>query len=108
MNFCDVFYYLYPGGMFALGAEKRNTSDPWFLRGKQLTETCRKSYAQTDTRLGPEAFYFTDKIDAVAISASDKRYLLRPETVESYFYMWRFTHDNIYREYAWEVVEVRS
>ncbi|KAL5106212.1 Mannosyl-oligosaccharide 12-alpha-mannosidase IB [Taenia crassiceps] len=95
----------FAGGMFALGAAKRNTSDVWFLRGKQLTETCRKSYAQTETNLGPESFRFTDNVDAVGISSNEKRYFLRPETVESYFYMWRFTHDNVYREYAWDVVQ---
>ena len=34
-------------------------------------------------------------------------YLLRPETVESYFYLWRVTHDQKYRDWGWEVVQVR-
>jgi mannosyl-oligosaccharide alpha-1,2-mannosidase len=29
----------------------------------------------------------------------------RPELVESLFYLWRFTHDPIYREWGWEVFE---
>ncbi len=29
-------------------------------------------------------------------------YLLRPETIESYFYMWRLTKDPKYREWGWE------
>lgn len=29
--------------------------------------------------------------------------LLRPETVESLFYMWRFTRDPIYREWGWQM-----
>lgn len=32
-------------------------------------------------------------------------YLLRPETVESYFIMWRLTHDQKYRDWGWEVVQ---
>ena len=32
--------------------------------------------------------------------------MLRPETVESYFYMWRLTGDQKYREWGWEVVQV--
>ncbi|VDM30319.1 unnamed protein product [Hydatigera taeniaeformis] len=95
----------FAGGMFALGAEKQDTSDVWFLRGKQVTETCRKSYAQTETNLGPESFRFTNNVDAMSVFKNEKLYLLRPETVESYFYMWRFTHDNVYREYAWDVVQ---
>ncbi|VDO01593.1 unnamed protein product, partial [Rodentolepis nana] len=95
----------FAGGMFALGAETKDESDKWFKRGKDLTQTCRKSYAQTETGLGPESFVFTDSIDAVAVSGNAKFYYLRPETVESYFYMWRFTHDPIYRKYAWDVVQ---
>ena len=37
---------------------------------------------------------------------NEKMYLLRPETVESYFYLWRHTHDPIYREWGWEMVQV--
>ncbi len=29
-------------------------------------------------------------------------YLLRPETIDSYFYMWRLTKDPKYREWGWE------
>ncbi|KAM3183168.1 hypothetical protein ACTXT7_010881 [Hymenolepis weldensis] len=95
----------FSGGMFALGAEKKDDSDVWFKRGKDLTQTCRKSYAQTDTGLGPESFVFSESVDAVAATGNAKFYYLRPETVESYFYMWRFTHDPIYRQYAWDVVQ---
>ena len=37
---------------------------------------------------------------------NEKMYLLRPETVETYFYLWRLTHDQKYRDWGWEVVEV--
>ena len=33
-----------------------------------------------------------------------KKYILRPETVESYFVLWRTTKDPKYREWAWEAV----
>jgi mannosyl-oligosaccharide alpha-1,2-mannosidase len=33
------------------------------------------------------------------------RWLLRPELVESIFYMWRYTHDPIYREWGWDIVQ---
>jgi hypothetical protein len=32
-----------------------------------------------------------------------KQNLLRPEALESIFYMWRATHDPVYREWAWDV-----
>ena len=34
-------------------------------------------------------------------------YILRPETFESYFIMWRLTKDPKYREWGWEAVQVR-
>ena len=34
--------------------------------------------------------------------ALDRYSLLRPETVESCFYMWRLTKDPIYKKYAWD------
>merc|ERR1712043_28759 len=33
------------------------------------------------------------------------QYFLRPETVESYFVMWRVTHDQKYRDWGWEAVK---
>ncbi|CAL8076216.1 unnamed protein product [Calicophoron daubneyi] len=93
----------FAGGMLALGAA--NQSDPWFTRGQQLTETCRLSYMNTYTHLGPEGFEFSNDIEAVAVKSNQKPYYLRPETVESYFYMWRFTKDLKYREWAWDVVQ---
>nr|CAH8873206.1 unnamed protein product [Trichobilharzia regenti] len=91
------------GGMLALGASDKN--DPWFQRGVEVTETCRRSYASTSLGLGPEIFSFTEDLSAIAISKSHKHYLLRPETVESYFYLWRFTKDPKYRDWAWDVVQ---
>ena len=37
--------------------------------------------------------------------AGNTHYWLRPETVESYFYLWRITKDPRYREWAWDVVQ---
>merc|ERR1712013_77613 len=39
------------------------------------------------------------------INPSDRSYLLRPETVESYFVLWRLTKDLKYREWGWQVVQ---
>ncbi|XP_054995043.1 mannosyl-oligosaccharide 1,2-alpha-mannosidase IC isoform X2 [Sorex araneus] len=56
------------------------------------------------TKLGPEAFWFNSGREAVATQLSESYYILRPEVVESYMYLWRQTHDPIYREWGWEVV----
>ncbi len=60
------------------------------------------------TKLGPERFRIGDNGDYMSRRNNDKVYLLRPETVESYFILWRLTHDQKYREWGWEVVQVRD
>lgn len=61
----------------------------------------------SETKLGPEAFRFDSGGEATATRLSDRYYILRPEVIESYMYMWRLTHDPKYREWGWEAVEVR-
>ncbi|VDN30802.1 unnamed protein product [Dibothriocephalus latus] len=88
--------------MFTLGSQ-HNQSSEWFQRGARVTETCYKAYHSSESHLGPEKMIFSDY---ERLSSGDKKYYLRPETVESYFYMWRFTKDKKYRDWAWEAVEV--
>ncbi len=57
------------------------------------------------THLGPESFRF-DSSGHTSSRNNEKMYLLRPETVESYFILWRTTHDQKYRDWGWDVVEV--
>ncbi len=37
---------------------------------------------------------------------SDRHYILRPETVESLFILYRVTGDPIYQEWGWEIFNV--
>ena len=60
-----------------------------------------------DTKLGPEAFEFDDE-GHMASGTNERMFLLRPETVETYFILWRLTHDKRYRDWGWEVVEVST
>ena len=96
------------GGMFALGSlgeESKQKSD-WFLSlATNLTDTCHESYIRTATHLGPEKFYFTHDFEAIALKKNYISYRLRGNVVESYFYLWRLTHDQRYRDYAWDVVQ---
>lgn len=97
----------FAGGMFALAGETlgSDASKHYTDLGASLTETCHVSYDKTATKLGPEAFRFTDNYEAVAVRGTEKYNILRPETVESYFVLWRLTHDNKYREWGWEAVQ---
>lgn len=71
-----------------------------------LTNTCHESYIRTSSKLGPESFRFTEQAEARALKNNEKYYILRPEVIESYFYMWRLTKDQKYRDWGWEAVEV--
>lgn len=51
---------------------------------------------------------FSDAVEAKALKSQEKYYILRPETVESYFVMWRLTHDQKYRDWGWDVIQVRG
>lgn len=43
--------------------------------------------------------------DDYIFKPADKHNLQRPETVESLFYMWRITGDEIYRHWGWEMFQ---
>lgn len=73
--------------------------------GKEITNTCHESYIRTATHLGPEAFRFTEGSEAKALRAQEKYYILRPETFESYFILYRLTKDQKYRDWAWDAIE---
>lgn len=59
-------------------------------------------------KLGPEAFKFDSGLEAVAVRQNEKYYILRPEVIETYWYMWRFTHDPKYRQWGWEAAQVKA
>jgi len=94
---------------------------------RELTQTCWGMYKVMATGLAPEIAHF--KIDAAPLPESaphkapttfddagdsewrsdyvlksmDNHNLQRPETIESIFYMWRITGDEMYREWGWEM-----
>ncbi|XP_051170744.1 mannosyl-oligosaccharide alpha-1,2-mannosidase IA isoform X2 [Leptopilina boulardi] len=100
----------FAGGMFALGAKTQDQ----FTKSKRirhmeiaegLTHTCHESYDRTPTKLGPETFHFIEGNEARSLKSGEKYYILRPETFESYFILWRLTKDQKYREWGWEAVQ---
>ncbi|XP_044261688.1 mannosyl-oligosaccharide alpha-1,2-mannosidase IA-like isoform X2 [Tribolium madens] len=97
----------FSGGLLALGAKtlKNDMSNRYMEVAKKITHTCHESYDRSNTKLGPEAFRFTEGAEARALKNSEKYYILRPEVIESYFYMWRLTKDQKYRDWGWEAVQ---
>ena len=53
--------------------------------------------------MAPEIWWFNSQ--GPYIKPADGFSLLRPETLESLFYLWRITNDPIYREWGWEIFE---
>ncbi|XP_072103483.1 mannosyl-oligosaccharide 1,2-alpha-mannosidase IA-like isoform X2 [Mobula birostris] len=97
----------FSGGMLAMGADDApaDKSKHYMELAAEITFTCHESYKRSATKLGPEAFRFDGGADAVATRMNDKYYILRPEVIETYMHMWRFTHDPRYREWGWEAVQ---
>ncbi|CAG8705119.1 241_t:CDS:2, partial [Dentiscutata erythropus] len=107
------------GGNLALGATRgrkvhdvqKNMSDNDLEDlniGKELAKTCVEMYFSTTTGLAPEIVYFSTSDDAttdIIIKSLDGHNLLRPETVESLFILWRLTGDIQYRHWGWEIFQ---
>uniref|UniRef100_A0A8C1W575 alpha-1,2-Mannosidase n=1 Tax=Cyprinus carpio TaxID=7962 RepID=A0A8C1W575_CYPCA len=94
-------------GTLALGAHFGLPADHMEL-AKQLMETCYQMYAQMETGLSPEIAHFNmheGSTQDVEVKIADRHNLLRPETVESLFYMYRFTKDKKYQQWGWEILQ---
>ncbi|KAI8609489.1 glycoside hydrolase [Chytriomyces sp. MP71] len=108
IQFEDIFNHLacFAGGMFSTGAVAARTlhhpRSEWahlYEIGQNLTEYCWQMYNRTNSGIGPEVVF------GATLTSSDGRYQLRPETIESLFYMWRYTHAGVYRERAWTIAQ---
>ncbi|KAG0077189.1 hypothetical protein BGZ92_002029 [Podila epicladia] len=119
------------GGTMALASTEGRALDPAtfprsdfsklqeedFKMGEELTESCYEMYRQTETGLAPEIVYWVEKLEQVegkqepeyfagsdfVINNRDGHNWLRPETVESLFYLWRLTKNEI--EWGWKIFE---
>ncbi|XP_073680864.1 endoplasmic reticulum mannosyl-oligosaccharide 1,2-alpha-mannosidase [Garra rufa] len=94
-------------GTLALGAHNGLPADHMEL-AVQLVETCHQMYAQMETGLSPEIAHFNLQSNNgrdIDVKPADRHNLLRPETVESLFYMYRFTKDSKYRDWGWDILQ---
>lgn len=97
----------FAGGMYALASTTVASDDAsraatYLKIATDLTETCYQMYDQQATGIAPEIVEFSGGQD---FHAGEAYYLLRPETVESIFYMWRATKDEKYRSYQWKIFQ---
>ncbi|CBJ30981.1 Mannosyl-oligosaccharide 1,2-alpha-mannosidase, family GH47 [Ectocarpus siliculosus] len=92
-------------GNLALGAmtshdSRRAARD--LRTGKALAYTCYQMYLRTATGLSPEVVEFNGAGDMRARDQA-RFYILRPETLESFFVLHQLTGDPVYREWGWEI-----
>uniref|UniRef100_A0A183CDP7 alpha-1,2-Mannosidase n=1 Tax=Globodera pallida TaxID=36090 RepID=A0A183CDP7_GLOPA len=76
----------------------------WNL-AEQIGNTCHEAYRKTVTGIGPESFHFSPDAEAQATRISESYYILRPEAIEGWFYLWRVTGNEKYREWCWEAAQ---
>jgi len=74
---------------------------------KELAYTCWKTYEVQPLGLAPEISHFhtTGGNTDIYVKPNDAHNLLRPETVESLFILYRITKDAKYREWGWKIFE---
>ena len=102
-------------GMLTLGARYLNISDTTkklhLSTAKKVMTFCMQFY-ETATGLGVEKLSFAGIgvneaglgiAGRASVVIEDPRSSLRPETVESLFYLWRETKEQKWRDYGWEI-----
>jgi len=94
------------GGLYGLASKDAGPNEAEYMElGEAVTNTCHEGYRRSASGIGPESMEFNSKVEATAARAGERYYILRPETVEAYFYMWRLTKNQKYRDWAWEAIE---
>lgn len=105
----------FAGGMYALGGRALGRDDHVII-GEKLARGCAKAYAAYPTGLMPEIvrvercptlepckFDPKSTRQPLGFRAKDTSYLLRPETIESIFYLYRITGKEEFRDIAWNM-----
>ncbi|KAH8917332.1 glycoside hydrolase family 47 protein [Atractiella rhizophila] len=112
----------FAGGMMGLGAKLLGRRED-MEAGKAFTNTCYWAYRMTKTGVGPDSLTFWTNDDRrfstykdpvgedfritkghpPGVLRFDRRYLGRPETIESVFYMWRLTGDRKWMDAGWRM-----
>ncbi|KAF9950786.1 hypothetical protein BGZ70_001232, partial [Mortierella alpina] len=101
-------------GSLAMGSKYFDRPKDMVL-AKQVAQSCYLSYHHSETGIGPEAMKFdlgqksatfVAKPDTFySRSISNKSYILRPETLESLWILYRLTGEKKYQDQAWEIFQ---
>ncbi|CAI5493387.1 unnamed protein product [Closterium sp. Naga37s-1] len=92
-------------GMLVLGAQTvaaNEHTDAYMKLAKELGNTCHLFYSTSPTGLSGEDYAFGEK----GMRMEGRKFnTLRPEAVEAWMYLWRATHDPMYRQWGWEAFQ---
>ncbi|MCL7049661.1 hypothetical protein MKW94_030705 [Papaver nudicaule] len=91
-------------GMLALGSAGffPGDNEKYLSLAEELAWTCYNFYQSTPTKLAGENYFFHPGQD---MSVGTSWNILRPETVESLFYLWRLTGNKTYQEWGWNIFQ---
>lgn len=91
-------------GMLALGSSGYGPGedDKCMALAEELAWTCYNFYQSTPTKLAGENYYFRKDED---MNVGTSWNIQRPETIESLFYLWRFTRNKTYQEWGWNIFQ---
>jgi len=88
-------------GLLALGESRlpKHEVEAWWLpTAEALVHTCYEMYRRQPSGLAPDVVEVRPSMQAV-----DPQYKLRPETLESLFYVHRVTGNETYRKWSFEI-----
>jgi len=75
---------------------------------EELAHTCYLTFARQPTFLAPEISYFNTEAGSTKdfyVKPNDAHYLLRPETVESLWYLYYFSGNKTYQDWGWQIFQ---
>ena len=85
--------------------------NPLLAMAEELAYTCYLTFARQPTHLAPEITHFnyeetSRRGDDFYTKPADSHYLLRPETIESLWYLYYVTGNKTYQDWGWNIFQV--
>ena len=104
----------------AFKAQEEKSNDELLLQmAEELAYTCYLTFARQPTFLAPEITYFNQAGTFMHrsggagspsadfyVKPNDSHYLLRPETIESLWYLYYVTGNKTYQDWGWNIFQV--
>jgi len=86
------------------------SSNPLLAMAEELAYTCYLTFARQPTHLAPEISHFnyeetSRRGDDFYTKPADSHYLLRPETIESLWYLYYVTGNKTYQDWGWNIFQ---